>query len=81
MDLTSLDDDRCEDEGCESDSLHSVTDMRTEELPELSQERLPPKDLQGSEDESHQDPDDPGCIVVAETVSTSSTDAAGSPEE
>lgn len=83
VELTTLDDHRCEDEVCESDSPHSVTDMKTEKLPEVSQRRHPLKDLQGSEDESHEDPEaaDPGCIVVAENVSTSSTDAAGSPEE
>ncbi|XP_075900907.1 coiled-coil domain-containing protein 149-like isoform X2 [Nelusetta ayraudi] len=86
VDLTTLDDHTCEDEGCESESPHPVTDMRTANLPELSQRRHPPGDSQGSEDESHEDPEaaraaDPGCIVVEENVSTSSTDAAGSSEE
>lgn len=86
VDLSTLDDHRREDEGCESNSPHSVTDMRTANLPELSQRRHPPGDSQGSEDESHEDPEaaraaDPGCIVVEENVSTSSTDAAGSSEE
>lgn len=86
VDLTTLDDHRCEDEGCESDSPHSVTDTRTANLPELSQSRHPPGDSQESEDESHEDPEatraaDPGCIVVEENVSASSTDAAGSSGE
>lgn len=78
VDLTSLDDHRCEDERC--DSTHTVTDVRTEKLPELSQRQKPPEDL---EEESHEDPEaaDPGCIVVEEYVGTSSTDAAGSPDE
>lgn len=86
VDLTTLDDHRCEDERCESDSPHAAYDMRTADLPELSQRRDPPEDSPGSEDESHEDPEaaraaDPGCIVVEENVSTSSTDAAGSSEE
>lgn len=73
VDLTSLDRHQCDDE---SDSTHSGTYARTEELPELDQSKNPPEDSEGSEDESHEDPEaaDPGCIVVEE-------DAAASPDQ
>lgn len=84
VDLTTLDGHQCEDEGCERDSPHSVTDTSAANLPELSQRPDSPGDSQGSEDESHKDPEavqaaDVGCIVVEENVSASST--AGSSEE
>lgn len=86
VELTTLDDHRRDDEGCESDSTHSVADMGTAKLPELGQRRHRPGDSRGSEDESHEHPEaasaaGAGCVVIEKNVSTAPTDAAGSSEE